>query len=117
MVDVRGRLAPLAVRPFGRLLSSYTLNELGDSVGIVALAVLVFDQTQAVAPTAAFFFAAKFLPALVAPALTAAFDQMTLRRILPALYVIEALVFAALALVARGDFVLALVLALGLVDG
>ena len=27
-----------AVRPFGRLLASYTVNELGDSVGIVALA-------------------------------------------------------------------------------
>ena len=73
---VRGRLAPLAVRPFNRLLSSYTLNELGDSVGIVALAVLVYDRTQAVAPTAAFFVAAKFLPALVAPALTARFDQV-----------------------------------------
>ena len=114
---VAGRLAPMSVKPFGRLLSSYTVNELGDSVGIVALAVLVYDRTEAVVPTAAFFFAAKFLPALVAPALTAAFDQVALRRILPALYVIEALVFAALALVARGDFVLALVLALGLVDG
>src|SRR4051794_18460913 len=117
MVGVRGRLAPLAVRPFGRLLSSYTLNELGDSVGIVALAVLVYDRTQAVAPTAAFFVAAKFLPALMSPALTARFDQIALRRSLPALYVVEALVFAALALIARGDFVLGLVLALGLVDG
>ena len=33
IAGVRGRLAPLAVRPFSRLLSSYTLNELGDSVG------------------------------------------------------------------------------------
>ncbi len=114
---VAGRLAPLSVKPFGRLLSSYTVNELGDSVGIVALAVLVYDRTEAVAPTAAFFFAAKFLPALVAPAMTAAFDQVALRRILPALYVIEALVFAVLALIAHGDFVLVLVLALGLVDG
>jgi Transmembrane secretion effector len=114
---VRGRLAPLAVRPFNRLLSSYTLNELGDSVGIVALAVLVFDRTQAVAPTAAFFVAAKFLPALVAPVLTARLDQVALRRSLPALYFVEALAFAALALIARGDFVLALVLALGLIDG
>ena len=114
---MRGRLAPLAVRPFNRLLSSYTLNELGDSVGIVALAVLVFDRTEAVVPTAAFFVAAKFLPALVAPALTARFDQVALRRSLPALYLIEALVFAALALIAHGDFVLGLVLALGLVDG
>ena len=114
---MRGRLAPLAVRPFGRLLSSYTLNELGDSVGIVALAVLVYDRTQAVAPTTAFFFAAKFLPALLAPLLTARVDQMALRRSLPTLYVLEAAAFAALALIAHGDFVLVLVLALGLIDG
>src|SRR3954447_23399358 len=107
----------MAIRPFGRLLGSYTLNELGDSVGLVALAVLVFDRTEAVAPTAAFFLAAKFLPALIAPALTAAFDQVALRRILPILYVLEALAFGALAMIARGEFVLVLVLALGLVDG
>src|ERR671933_2393005 len=92
---VRGRLAPVSVWPFGRLLSSYTLNELGDSVGIVALAVLVYDRTEAVAPTTAFFFAAKFLPALLAPLLTARIDQLALRRSLPTLYVLEALAFAA----------------------
>jgi predicted MFS family arabinose efflux permease len=117
MVDVRGRLAPLAVRPFGRLLSSYTLNELGDSVGIVALAVLVYDRTEAVAPTTAFFFAAKFLPALLAPLLTARVDHLALRRSLPAIYVLEAAVFALLALIAHGDFFLVGVLLLGLVDG
>jgi MFS family permease len=114
---VRGRLAPLTVRPFGRLLASYTVNELGDSVGIVALAILVYDRTQAVAPTAAFFIAAKFLPALIAPALTARLDQIALRRSLPALYVLEAAAFAALAWMADGDFVLALVLVLALIDG
>src|SRR5690349_25047441 len=88
MLSVRGRLAPVSVRPFGRLLSSYTLNELGDSVGIVALAVLVYDRTQAVAPTAAFFMAGKFLPALLAPALTARIDQVALRRSLPDVYVV-----------------------------
>jgi MFS family permease len=113
----RGRVAPLAVWPFRRLLVSYTLNELGDSVGVVALAVLVYDRTEAVAPTAAFFVAAKFLPALIAPALTARFDQVALRRSLPGLYVVEALVFATLALIAHGDFVLALVLVLALLDG
>ena len=117
MGPMRGRFAPLAVRPFGRLLSSYTLNELGDSVGLVALAVLVYDRTQAVAPTAAFFFAAKFLPALVAPPLTARFDQAALRKSLPLLYLAEALAFAALALLAETTFVLGLVLALGLLDG
>jgi MFS family permease len=114
---VRGRLAPLGVRPFSRLLSSYTLNELGDSVGIVALAILVFDRTGDVAATSAFFIVGKFLPALLAPALTARLDQVSLRRTLPGIYFVEALVFAALAMIADGNFVLALVLALALVDG
>jgi predicted MFS family arabinose efflux permease len=114
---VRGRFAPLTVRPFSRLLGSYTLNELGDCVGLVALAVLVYDRTEAVAPTAAFFIAAKFLPALLAPALTARIDQLALRRTLPGLYVAEAAAFAGLAAIADGDFVLALVLVLGLADG
>jgi MFS family permease len=117
MRDVRGRLAPMAVRPFGRLLTSYTINELGDSVGLVALAVLVYDRTEAVAPTAAFFLAAKFLPALIAPALTARIDQLPVRRSLPALYLVEAVVFAVLALIADGDFLLVAVLAFGLLDG
>src|SRR3954453_17186595 len=108
----------MAIRPFGRLLGSYTVNELGDSIGLVALAVLVFDSTNAVAPTAAFFLAAKFLPALVAPALTAHMDRMPLRRALPGLYVLEAAAFAGLAFFAAGHrFLLPVVLALGLVDG
>jgi MFS family permease len=111
------RFAPLGVRPFGRLLASYTVNEIGDSVGIVALAVLVYDRTGEVASTAAFFIVAKFLPALLAPALTARVDQIPLRKALPALYVIEAAAFAALGLIAESDFVLLLVLALALVDG
>ena len=102
MAGVRDRFSPLGVRPFSRLLGSYTVNELGDSIGIVALAILVYDRTEAVAPTAAFFIAAKFLPALIAPALTARLDQAALRRSLPGLYVVEALTFAALALVAAG---------------
>ena len=114
---MRGRYAPLAVRPFSRLLASYTVNELGDAVGIVALAILVYDRTEAVAPTAAFFIAGKFLPALLAPVLTARLDQFSLRRSLPGLYVLEAAAFAALALIASGDFFLPLVLALALLDG
>lgn len=34
-------IAPLRIAPFRRLLVSYTVNELGDSVGVVALAILV----------------------------------------------------------------------------
>jgi len=105
------------VRPFGRLLTTYTVNEIGDAVGVVALAVLVYDRTEAVAPTAAIFIAAKFLPALIAPLLTARVDQLPLRRILPLLYVIEAAAFAAIGFIADSDFLLGLVLALALVDG
>jgi predicted MFS family arabinose efflux permease len=80
--------------------------------------VLVFDSTEAVAPTAAFFLAAKFLPALIAPALTAHLDRFELRRALPGLYVLEAAAFAGLAFFASGGrFHLAPVLLLGLIDG
>jgi len=114
---VRERARPLTVRPFGRLLSSYTVNEIGDSVGIVALAVLVYDRTGEVAPTAALFLAGKFLPALVAPFLTARLDQLAVRRTLPWLYAVEALVFVALAWMSTAEFALGVVLALALVDG
>ena len=106
------------MQPFGRLLASYTVNDLGDSIGVVALAVLVFDRTHDVAPTAGFFLVAKFLPALFATALTAHLDRHAVRRVLPAIYVIEALVFAVLAFLASGGrFLLPLVMVLGLIDG
>jgi MFS family permease len=115
---VRRRLEPLRVRPFGRLLGSYTVNDLGDSIGVVALSILVYDQTEAVAPTAGFFLIAKFLPALLATVLTAHLDRFGLRRTLPALYGIEAVVFALLAFLAADDrFFLPLVLLLGAIDG
>ena len=99
------------------MLASYTVNEFGDNFAIVALAVLVYDRTGDVAPTAALFLAGKFLPAFVAPFLTARLDQIAVRRTLPWLYVVEALVFVALAAIAEGEFLLAAVLALAVVDG
>jgi|GEM_PF-2725819 len=112
------RLDPLRVPSFARLLSSYTLNELGDSIGLVALAVLVYDGTDAVIPTAAFFLAARFIPALIAPALTARMDRIAPARALPLLYVFEAAAFGLLAwLASLHSLPLAPVLALGLIDG
>ena len=99
------------------MLASYTVNEFGDNFAIVALALLVYDRTGDVAPTAALFLAGKFLPAFVAPFLTARLDQIAVRRTLPWLYVVEAGVFVALAAISDGEFVLAAVLALALVDG
>jgi len=82
----------------------------------VALAVLVYGETHDPLATTALFIAAQFLPAFVAPALTARVDQLALRRVLPAIYFAEAVVFGALAVLAD-SFVLAPVLALALFDG
>ena len=112
-----GRLEPLSRRPFGRLLCSYTVNELGDSVGVIALALLVYNETGSALATASLFTAAKFIPAFLAPALTARVDQLDLRRTFGAIYLAEALVFGLLAFVADGRYVLGLVLVLALVDG
>ena len=101
---------------FGRLLFSYTTNSIGDYVGLVALAVLVYGETRDPLATTALFIAAQFLPAFIAPALTARLDQLALRRVLPAIYFGEAVVFALLALLAE-SFSLAPVLVLALLDG
>jgi MFS family permease len=114
---VRERLEPLSRPPFGRLFGSYTLNELGDSAGLVALALLVYEESGDAAATGAFFVAARFIPAFVAPALTARLDQLDLGRALGRLYMIEALVFAVLAFVADGNYLLIVVLGLALLDG
>jgi predicted MFS family arabinose efflux permease len=108
---------PLGERPFRRLAGSYAVNELGDWVGAVALAVLVFEQTGDPLALSALFVASRLVPAFVAPALTARLDQLAVRRSLPAVYLGEAAAFAALALAADAAFNLALVLVLALADG
>lgn len=109
-------LAPIRVRPFGRLLASYSINDLGDAVGALALAVLVYDHTDSALATTALFVCMRFLPALLAPALTARLDQLDSRRILPLIYVVEAIAFGVLVILAE-NFALILVLAVALVDG
>jgi predicted MFS family arabinose efflux permease len=104
------------VPAFGRLLFSYTTNSIGDYVGLVALALLVYGETKDPLATTALFIAAQFLPAFVAPVLTAKVDQLRLRRVLPTIYLCEAIVFALLALLAE-SFSLVLVLLLALIDG
>lgn len=115
-MSIASAVAPLGVAPFRRLLTSYTVNELGDSVGVIALAVLVYDRTGDALATTLLFLSAKFVPAFLAPALTAYLDRRSLSRVLAALYVVEAATFAALALLADA-FWLPLVLGLALLDG
>jgi MFS family permease len=102
--------------PFGRLLAGYTVNQVGDYVGIVALSVLVYAETDSALATSGLFIAMQFLPALVSPALTARIDVYALRRSLPALYAAEALLFGILALLAE-NFVLWAVLLVAFLDG
>ena len=52
---IRANLAPLRVPAFGRLLFSYTTNSIGDYVGLVALAVLVYGETEDPLATTALF--------------------------------------------------------------
>jgi hypothetical protein len=104
------------VRGFPPLAASYAINEFGDNLGVVALAILVLEETGSSLATAALFAAQRFLPALVAPALTAALDRARLARVLPVLYLIEALAFGGLALIADA-FWLPAVLLLAFGDG
>src|SRR3954453_17679573 len=111
------RLTDPLHRPlFRRLAASYTVNELGDWMGIIALSVLVFDRTDSALATAALFLGTRFLPALFAPVLVAHAERPPPRFALPVIYCGEAAVFGALALLA-GHFSLALVVVLAAVDG
>jgi MFS family permease len=115
-ITVMTALDPLRIPAFRRLAATYTLDELGFSFGTVSLAILVFAKTGSALATTALFLASTFVPALVAPALTARLDRLPVRRALPGLYLVEAALFAVLVAVAD-RFWLPLVLLLVLADG
>jgi hypothetical protein len=106
----------LRIRSFRTLAGAYTLNELGDWLATIALAVLVYDHTGDALATTALFISTKFLPSLLVPALTAHLERIPVGRVLGALYAAEALVFAGLALSATA-FSLVVVCTLAFVDG
>jgi MFS family permease len=101
---------------FRRLVLSYAVNELGDWLGIVALSVLVFEQTGSAMATALLFIGTGFVPALLTPIVVARLERPPPRFVLPALYAAEAAAFGALALLAD-NFSLAAVVAVATVDG
>jgi predicted MFS family arabinose efflux permease len=112
MVPVR----PLRHPGFRRLATSYTLNELGWGFGTVALGLLVFNHTHSALATTALWLCSLLVPALVGPAATARLDRGGVRRVLPALYLAEAGIFAVLALLTSAPW-LPLILALAAIDG
>lgn len=107
---------PLRLRPFRHLAVAYTINELGNWIGDVALAILVFDRTGSPVDTALLFVALRFVPALLAPPLTTRVEIISPRRILPCLYLGEAVIFAGISLLAS-SFSLPAVLLLAALDG
>ncbi len=109
-------LRPLRLPAFRRLATANLVDELGDWLGEIALAVLVFDQTGSPIATAALFLALQFVPALADTAAGRPPRAPARARSLSLLYATEAAVFAALALLAT-DFLLAPVLALAALDG
>ena len=113
---IAGAQRPLSVPGFRNVAAGYTINELGNWLGEIALAVLVFDRTHSALATAVLFLFARFLPALLAPALTARLERLEGARVLPGLHAAEAVVFGALALTAGTAGVVILV-ALAALDG
>jgi MFS family permease len=111
-----GRLAPLRVPGYRSLAGSYAINRVGDVLALIALAVVVYDETQSALATTGMFLAMEFLPSLVAPALTARMDRLPVARVLTAIYVVEAGTFGVLALLTH-HFSLPIVLALLAIDG
>jgi MFS family permease len=109
-------LRPLHLPGFPSLGAAYFVNELGNWLGEIALAILVFDQTGDPLATAGLFLGMQFAPALLSPPLTARLEALPARSTLPALYAAEAATFAALALLVD-NFALAAVLALATFDG
>jgi MFS family permease len=111
-------LQPLRRPPFRRLATTYAVNEIGDWMGIIALSVLVFDQTGSALATAVLFLGTRFLPAFLAPILVTRAERPPPRLSLPVIYCGEAAAFGGLALLAApGNFSLAGVTALAAVDG
>lgn len=116
LAPVRAALRPLRLPGFPALGGAYFVNELGNWLGEIALAVLVFEATGSPLATAALFFGIHFTPAFVGPPIVARLESLPARITLPALYAAEAIAFAVLALLAS-EFSLVIVLALATFDG
>src|SRR5688500_19253833 len=113
MPDARLR-APLRRPACRRLALSFAVNEIGDWLGIVALSVLVFEQTGSALATMVLFLGTAFVPAALTPLLVTRIERSPPRFMLPLIYCGEAAVFAALAVLAE-NFYLQVVLELAAV--
>lgn len=107
---------PLRRPLFRRLLATYSINEMGDWMGIVALSVLVFEATNSPLATAGLFLGTRFLPAFLGPLLVTRVERWRPRIVLPLIYCVEVAAFGGLALLAS-HFSLTLVIVVATIDG
>jgi hypothetical protein len=110
--------AALRLPAFPRLLGAYAVSQLGDWAAEVALAVLIYSLTASPMAVAVTWLVHRCLLGLAAPLLVARLERYRPQRLLPALALTQAAIFAALALSARSaglPGILALVAADGLI--
>jgi MFS family permease len=107
---------PLRRPAFRRLAISFAVNEIGDWLGIVALSVLVFEQTGSALATMVLFLGTGFVPAALTPLLVTRFERSPPRFALPLIYCGEAATFGAFALLAD-NFSLPVIFLLAALDG
>ncbi len=109
-------LHPLRIPAFRRLAAVRLVDELGDWLGEIALAVLVFDRTGSPMATTALFLALLFVPAITTPPLVARLEAFPSRISLPVLNLAQGGAFAALAMLSS-DFSLLWVVVLATFAG
>jgi len=102
---------------FKPLIVTYAVNDIGDLLAMVALAVFIYDGTDSAYALAAMFMASKLVPSLIAPWMTAKLAPLRVGLSLPVLYFTEAALFAVLALLVAADAPLGWLLLLAALDG
>jgi MFS family permease len=95
---VRRSATALQIPGLPRLAGALTLAELGETLAAVALAVVVFGRSGSVLATGAFFVAARLGPAFASQPLAALIDRVAGRRGLALCFLVEAVLFALLAI-------------------
>ena len=100
-----------------RIVLAYTVNRFGTWFGNIALAIFVYDRTHNELAVAALLIAGQVVSGLLVPAVVARVETRRSRHGLSALYGVEAVAVALLAVIAATGFSLPLVLVLVAIDG
>jgi MFS family permease len=111
-----GLKEPLRRPLFRRLLATYSINEMGDWMGIVALSVLVYEATHSPYAVAGLFLGTRFLPAFLAPLLVTRIEKPPPRLVLPLIYCAETAAFGVMALLVS-HFSLTAIIIVATIDG